>query len=180
MSQEHQPNSAPRAASLAVDWHDCAWVPAIVVQTPPAHRRRDKTIARVPPVSHTDRRSPTTSKTMKTIFVLRAPSARGLHPHRTARRHRHHRHPGGDVAGRPAGRHERRQEDQGQTGGAGHRHRHRAIRFRLWPLPGFQRRANCGGHGSYGRFHLRRQRVFQLRSSASSGRLYLLHRQLPR
>jgi prepilin-type N-terminal cleavage/methylation domain-containing protein len=76
MSQEHQPNSAPRAASLAVDWHHCEWVPAIVVQTPPAHRRRTKPLPGSRPVSHTDRHSPTTSKTMKLFsFSARRPRA---------------------------------------------------------------------------------------------------------
>jgi prepilin-type N-terminal cleavage/methylation domain-containing protein len=76
MSQEHQSNSAPRAASVAVDWHDCAWVPAIVVQTPPAHRRRTKPLPGSRPVSHTDRHSPTTSKTMKLFsFSARRPRA---------------------------------------------------------------------------------------------------------
>jgi prepilin-type N-terminal cleavage/methylation domain-containing protein len=76
MSHEHEPNSAPRAASVAVDWHHCEWVPAIVVQPPPAHRRRTKPLPGSRPVSHTDRHSPTTSKTMKLFsFSARRPRA---------------------------------------------------------------------------------------------------------
>ena len=76
MCQENEPNTAPRAASLAVDWHDCEWVPAIVVQPPPAHRRRTKPLPGSRPVSHTDRHAPITSKTMKLFsFSARRPRA---------------------------------------------------------------------------------------------------------
>jgi len=51
MCRENELNIAPRAGSLVVDWHDCAWVPAIVVQ-PPSDRSRRLTL---PP----ERRSPT-------------------------------------------------------------------------------------------------------------------------
>ncbi len=65
MCQENEPNTAPRTAALAVDWHHCEWVPAIVVQTPPVHRRRTKPLPGHRPVSNTDRHASITFKTMK-------------------------------------------------------------------------------------------------------------------
>ena len=76
MCQENEPKTASRAAALAVDWHDCEWVPSIVVQTPPAHRRRTKPLPGSRPVSHNDRHASITSKTMKLFsFSARRPRA---------------------------------------------------------------------------------------------------------
>src|SRR5271157_5041686 len=60
-------NPAPRQGSLAVDWHECSWVPAIRVQAPPI---RDLT-NRLPgsqPVAHNGRRGPKPCKTMNTFL----------------------------------------------------------------------------------------------------------------
>lgn len=70
-----------REKSLTVDWHDCAWVPAITVQahvdgTPRSRSRRNgdasrcrvtKPLLQSSPVLHTDRHNLTFFKTMKTI-----------------------------------------------------------------------------------------------------------------
>jgi prepilin-type N-terminal cleavage/methylation domain-containing protein len=63
--------TAPPASFLAVDWHDCAWVPAIVVQTPPERRRLTNPLPSAPPFLHTGRRRSTPFKTMK-MFSLSA------------------------------------------------------------------------------------------------------------
>jgi prepilin-type N-terminal cleavage/methylation domain-containing protein len=55
-----------REQSVAVDWHDCAWSPSIMVQTPP--RRMTKQLPATPLVLHTPRRNPIYFKTMKTIL----------------------------------------------------------------------------------------------------------------
>jgi prepilin-type N-terminal cleavage/methylation domain-containing protein len=57
-----------RARSLRVDWHDCAWSPAIIVRTPAvSHRQRvTKPLLLALPFLHTGRRS-NHLKTMKTF-----------------------------------------------------------------------------------------------------------------
>jgi prepilin-type N-terminal cleavage/methylation domain-containing protein len=55
-----------REQPMAVDWHDCAWSPSIMVQTPP--RRMTKQLPATPLVLHTPRRNPIYFKTMKTIL----------------------------------------------------------------------------------------------------------------
>jgi prepilin-type N-terminal cleavage/methylation domain-containing protein len=53
--------------SLTVDWHDCSWVPAIVVQDPPpAACRLIKPLLPSSPVLHTVRHNLNLPKTMKT------------------------------------------------------------------------------------------------------------------
>jgi prepilin-type N-terminal cleavage/methylation domain-containing protein len=61
---------APREKSLAVDWHDCSWSPAITVQSPVAVAGRlIKPLLSSLPVLHTDRHNPTFLKTMKTTSL---------------------------------------------------------------------------------------------------------------
>jgi prepilin-type N-terminal cleavage/methylation domain-containing protein len=61
-----------RANSLRVDWHDCAWSPAIVVQPPPSANRCPvtKRLPATSPVRHAGRRS-NHLKIMKTISLRR-------------------------------------------------------------------------------------------------------------
>jgi prepilin-type N-terminal cleavage/methylation domain-containing protein len=64
-------NSASvRRSLVAVDWHDCAWSPQIVVQAPPRMQRRSATkrLPAPPQILHTPRRNPIYFKTMKTIL----------------------------------------------------------------------------------------------------------------
>ncbi|HEX3857155.1 MAG TPA: type II secretion system protein [Verrucomicrobiae bacterium] len=57
-----------RENSVAVDWHDCAWHPQIIMQTPPPiSRRGTKRLPASPSVLHTARCNLNHSKTMKTI-----------------------------------------------------------------------------------------------------------------
>jgi prepilin-type N-terminal cleavage/methylation domain-containing protein len=61
---------APREKSLAVDWHDCSWSPAITVQSPVAVAGRlIKPLLPSLPVLHTDCHNPTFLKTMKTTSL---------------------------------------------------------------------------------------------------------------
>jgi prepilin-type N-terminal cleavage/methylation domain-containing protein len=62
--------SPPRAGVLPVDWHDCAWTAAIVVQPPSgrrpaARRRRIKPLPAASPILHIIRRSSYNFNTMK-------------------------------------------------------------------------------------------------------------------
>ena len=60
-----------RRKLVAVDWHDCAWTPQIVVQTPPSrtlNRFATKRLPAPPQILHTPRRNRTCFKTMKTIL----------------------------------------------------------------------------------------------------------------
>jgi prepilin-type N-terminal cleavage/methylation domain-containing protein len=70
--------SAPPAGSLAVEWHDCTWVPVIVVKAPPVRRLRTKPLPASTPVAHNarDRRFPNSFKSMKMFsFSARRPRA---------------------------------------------------------------------------------------------------------
>jgi prepilin-type N-terminal cleavage/methylation domain-containing protein len=71
MSQKTAIKSAPPAGTLAVDWHDCAWVPVIVVQSSPGQRLRTKPLPASSPVAHNgrDRRCPKSIKSMKIFSV---------------------------------------------------------------------------------------------------------------
>jgi prepilin-type N-terminal cleavage/methylation domain-containing protein len=72
MCLEASIENTQRANSLPVDWHDCAWSPSIVVQTPVLANRCDAT-KRLPvalPILHTGRRS-NHIKPMKNIFSRR-------------------------------------------------------------------------------------------------------------
>ena len=67
MRQKTAIKSAPPASSLVVDWHDCAWVPVIVVQPPPGRRPPTKRLPASSPMAHNDRdrRCPKLFKSMK-------------------------------------------------------------------------------------------------------------------
>jgi prepilin-type N-terminal cleavage/methylation domain-containing protein len=65
MCQENELKTAPRAGSLAVDWHDCAWIPTIIVQPPPDGRRLTNPLPATLPFLHTGRRRSIPFKTMK-------------------------------------------------------------------------------------------------------------------
>jgi prepilin-type N-terminal cleavage/methylation domain-containing protein len=65
MCQENELKTAPRAGSLAVDWNDCAWIPAIIVQSPPDGRRLTNPLPATLPFLHTGRRRSIPFKTMK-------------------------------------------------------------------------------------------------------------------
>jgi prepilin-type N-terminal cleavage/methylation domain-containing protein len=65
MCQDKKLKTAPRAGSLAVDWHDCAWVPAIVIQTPSDRPRLTNQLPATLPFLHTGRRRSIPLKTMK-------------------------------------------------------------------------------------------------------------------
>ncbi len=69
MSTGRKTETARSETSLAVEWHDCAWVPAIVVRgAPPAGCRRvTKPLPPSPPVLHTVRHNLILFKTMKSI-----------------------------------------------------------------------------------------------------------------
>ena len=71
MRQKTAIKSAPPAGSLAVEWHDCAWVPVIVVQSPAGLRPHTKPLPASSPVAHNgrDRRSPKSFKSMKIFSV---------------------------------------------------------------------------------------------------------------
>jgi prepilin-type N-terminal cleavage/methylation domain-containing protein len=77
MSQKTAIKSAPPAGTLAVDWHDCAWVPVIVVQSSPVRRPHTKPLPASSSVAHNarDRRCPKSFKSMK-IFSFSARRAR--------------------------------------------------------------------------------------------------------
>jgi prepilin-type N-terminal cleavage/methylation domain-containing protein len=59
-------NDDPRRF-VAVDWHDCAWSPAVVHMPAPARYAPIKSLIVSPPVLHTPRRNPAYFKTMKII-----------------------------------------------------------------------------------------------------------------
>ena len=63
--------------SVAVDWHDCAWIPAIITQAPLLERRREtKPLPALPSILHTARCNQNYPKTMKTnLFPSRRPRA---------------------------------------------------------------------------------------------------------
>src|SRR5277367_2184692 len=69
MCQEKKIDTALRAGSLAVDWHDCAWVPAIVVQAPAVRRRLTNPLPGSPAILHTDRHRSFPFKTMKNFSL---------------------------------------------------------------------------------------------------------------
>jgi prepilin-type N-terminal cleavage/methylation domain-containing protein len=54
--------------SVAVDWHDCAWSPAVVQLPRPTRRAPAKPLIVSPPILHTSRRYPAYLKTMKIIL----------------------------------------------------------------------------------------------------------------
>jgi prepilin-type N-terminal cleavage/methylation domain-containing protein len=57
-----------RENSVAVDWHDCAWHPQIILQTPPPISRHwTKPLPAPPSIRHTPRCDKNYSKIMKTI-----------------------------------------------------------------------------------------------------------------
>src|SRR5450432_2737312 len=65
MCQDKKPKTAPRTGSLAVDWHDCAWIPAIIVQTPSDRRRLTNPLPGARTILHTVRQRSTSFKIMK-------------------------------------------------------------------------------------------------------------------
>jgi prepilin-type N-terminal cleavage/methylation domain-containing protein len=65
MCQEKKPKTAPRTGSLAVDWHDCAWIPAIIVQTPSDRQRLTNPLPGARTILHTVRQRSTSFKIMK-------------------------------------------------------------------------------------------------------------------
>jgi prepilin-type N-terminal cleavage/methylation domain-containing protein len=68
-----KPKSSRRERTVAVDWHDCAWSPAITVQAPsPERGDLTKPLPALPSILHTARCHPADLKIMKTIL----PSAR--------------------------------------------------------------------------------------------------------
>jgi prepilin-type N-terminal cleavage/methylation domain-containing protein len=69
MCRDNELKTAPRASALPVDWHECAWVPAIVVRPPPARRWLTNPLPASPPILHTGRRRSTPFKTMKMLSL---------------------------------------------------------------------------------------------------------------
>jgi prepilin-type N-terminal cleavage/methylation domain-containing protein len=65
MCQDKKLKTAPLTGFLAVDWHDCAWVPAIIVRPPPDGRRLTNQLPATLPFLHTGRRRSIPLKTMK-------------------------------------------------------------------------------------------------------------------
>ena len=70
MENRRGQTAAVRRFSVAVDWHDCAWTPQIVVQTPVRTQNRftTKRLPAPPQILHTPRRNRIYFKTMKTIL----------------------------------------------------------------------------------------------------------------
>jgi prepilin-type N-terminal cleavage/methylation domain-containing protein len=67
MCLDAKSKTARRGNSVAVDWHDCAWYPQIIMQAPPLERRREtKPLPASPSFLHTVRCNQNHSKTMKT------------------------------------------------------------------------------------------------------------------
>ena len=67
MCMAAKPQNDDRRRSVAVDWHDCAWSPAVVQMPSPARRAPAKPLIVSPPILHTPRRNLTYFKTMKII-----------------------------------------------------------------------------------------------------------------
>jgi prepilin-type N-terminal cleavage/methylation domain-containing protein len=72
-----KPNSVRRERTVAVDWHDCSWSPAITVRmSPPPRHDLTKPLPGWPSILHTPRRHPADLKIMKTILPsVRRPRA---------------------------------------------------------------------------------------------------------
>ena len=67
MCLDAKSKTARHKNSVTVDWHDCAWIPAIITQTPLLERRREtKPLPALPSILHTARCNQNYPKTMKT------------------------------------------------------------------------------------------------------------------